>query len=216
MVTVGIDPHKHVHVAVAVGADGRRIGKPLTVKNDGLLIPALLRWVRSITNGMAITWAIEDGRGFARRLADGLLLAGHEVVGVPTRLAAAHRKLHATAGAKSDLIDAIATAHAAIATPGLDRHRIDERVRELRVLVDYRTDLIKRRTELPPVRRTADLRSPVIIRKDVPHARTTPSGVPAPRGRAGASGRQTADPAREGPGDQPLVPAELDGPGRRR
>ena len=146
MVTVGIDPHKHVHVAVAVDADGRRISRPLTVKNDALLITALLKWIRSITDGTPVTWAIEDGRGFARRLADGLLLAGHEVVWVPTRLAAAHRKLHAATGAKSDPVDAAAAAHAAIATPGLDRHRIDERVRELRVLVDYRTDLIKRRT----------------------------------------------------------------------
>jgi transposase len=146
MVTVGIDPHKHVHVAVAVDADGRRIGKPLTVKNDAFLITALLKWIRSVADGMPVTWAIEDGRGFARRLADGLLLAGHEVVWVPTRLTAAHRRLHAATGAKSDLVDAAAAAHAAIATPDLDRHRIDEHVRELRVLVDYRTDLIKRRT----------------------------------------------------------------------
>jgi transposase len=146
MVTVGIDPHKHVHVAVAVDADGRRISRPLTVKNDALLITALLKWIRSITDGTTVTWAIEDGRGFARRLADGLLLAGHEVVWVPTRLVVAHRKLHAATGAKSDPVDAAAAAHAAIATPDLDRHRIDERVRELRVLVDYRTDLIKRRT----------------------------------------------------------------------
>ena len=58
----------------------------------------------------------------------------------------AHRKLHATTGAKSDPVDAAAAAYAAIATPGLDRHRIDERVRELRVLVDHRADLVKRRT----------------------------------------------------------------------
>ncbi|MEV0628204.1 IS110 family transposase [Nonomuraea wenchangensis] len=148
MVTVGIDPHKHVHVAVAVGSDGRRIGKPLTVKNDALLITVLLGWIRTITDGPAVTWAIEDGRGFARRLADGLLLAGHEVVWIPTRLVAAHRKLHAATGAKSDTVDAAAAAHAAIATPELARHRIDEHVRELRVLVDYRTDLIKRRTML--------------------------------------------------------------------
>ncbi|MBB4689590.1 IS110 family RNA-guided transposase [Amycolatopsis jiangsuensis] len=146
MVTVGIDPHKHVHVAVAVEDGGRRIGKPLTVGNDASLITVLLKWIRSITGDTPVTWAIEDGRGFARRLADGLLLAGHEVVWVPTRLTAAHRKLHAATGAKSDQIDAAAVAHAAIATPGLDRHRIDERVRELRVLVDYRSDLIKRRT----------------------------------------------------------------------
>ncbi|MGP3966028.1 IS110 family transposase [Nonomuraea sp. 3N208] len=148
MVTVGIDPHKHVHVAVAVGADGRRIGKPFTVKNDALLIIALLGWARTIVDGAPVVWAIEDGRGFARRLADGLLLAGHEVVWVPTRLTAAHRRLHAATGAKSDPVDAAAAARAAIATPELARHRIDEHVRELRVLVDYRADLIKRRTTL--------------------------------------------------------------------
>ena len=146
MVTVGIDPHKHVHVAVAVDAAGRRIGQPLTVKNDGLVITNLLKWIRSITDDTLITWAIEDGRGFARRLADGLLLAGHEVVWVPSRLTAAHRKLHAATGSKSDPTDAAAAAHAVIATPGLDRHRIDEYVRELRVLVDYRSDVVKRRT----------------------------------------------------------------------
>jgi len=110
------------------------------------VITVLLRWIRSIAGDMPVTWAIEDGRGFARRLADGLLLAGHDVVWVPSRLTAAHRKLHAATGAKSDQIDAAAVAYAAIATPGLDRHRIDEHVRELRVLVDYRTDLVKRRT----------------------------------------------------------------------
>jgi transposase len=145
MVTVGIDPHKHVHVAVAVMDDGRLIGKPLTVRNNALLIVTLLKWVRSITDDAA-TWAIEDGRGFARRLADGLLLAGQEVVWVPSRLAAAHRKLHEATGAKSDPIDAAAVARAVIAKPGQDRHRIDHQVRELRVLVDYRADLVKRRT----------------------------------------------------------------------
>lgn len=146
MVTVGIDPHKHVHIAVAIDADGRHIGKPVTVGNNAGLIATLLGWIGSIIGDTPVTWAIEDGRGFARRLADGLLLAGHEVVWVPTRLAAAHRKLHAATGAKSDQIDAAAAAHAAIANPNLDRHRIDERVRELRVLVDYRSDLVKRRT----------------------------------------------------------------------
>ena len=146
MVTVGIDPHKHVHVAVAVDAAGRQVGKPLTVKNGPHLITGLLTWIRSISDDTPLTWAIEDGHGFARRLADGLLLAGHEVVWVPTRLMVAHRKLHATTGAKSDPVDAAAAAFAAIATPELDRHRIDDRVRELRVLVDHCSDLVKRRT----------------------------------------------------------------------
>ncbi|MEV4451553.1 MULTISPECIES: IS110 family transposase [Streptomyces] len=132
---MGIDPHNHVHLAVAIGADGKRVSRPLTIKNDAALIGVLLKWIRSIADGTPVTWAIEDGRGFARRLADGLLLAGHEVVWVPTRLMAAHRKLHAATGTKSDPVEAVAVAHAAMATPGLDRHRVDEHVRELRVLV---------------------------------------------------------------------------------
>ncbi|WP_051808088.1 IS110 family transposase [Streptomyces sp. NRRL F-2664] len=136
----------HVHVAVAVSADGKRLSRPLTVNNDAALIGVLLKWIRSIADGAPVTWAIEDGRGFARSLADGLLLAGHEAVWVPTRLMAAHRKLHAATGSKSDPVDAAAVAHAAIATPGRDRHRIDERVRELRVLADLRADLVRRRT----------------------------------------------------------------------
>ena len=95
---------------------------------------------------MPVTWAIEDGRGFARRLADGLLLSGQEVVWVAARLAAAHRRLHSATGAKSDPVDAAAAVHAAMAMPALDRHRIDEHVRELRVLVDYREDAVKRGT----------------------------------------------------------------------
>lgn len=146
MVTVGIDPHKHVHVAVAVDAAGRPVGKPLTFKNSPSQLTALLTWIRAVAGGEPVTWAIEDGRGFARRLADGLLLAGQEVVWVPTRLTAAHRRLHAATGSKSDPADATAAAHAAMAMPELDRHRIDERVRELRALVDYRDDLVKRRT----------------------------------------------------------------------
>jgi hypothetical protein len=62
----------------------------------------LLRWIRLSTDDALITWAIDHGRGFARRLADSLLLAGHEVVWVPSRLTAAHRKLHAATGSKSD------------------------------------------------------------------------------------------------------------------
>lgn len=65
---------------------------------------------------------------------------------MPSRLTAAHRQLHAATGSKSDPTDAAAAAHAAIATPDLDRHRIDEHIRELRVLADYRSDVVKRRT----------------------------------------------------------------------
>jgi len=87
MVTVGIDPHKHVHVAVAVDGSGTRIGKQVKVKNDAHQLTAPLTWIQAITDGAPVTWTIEDGRGCARRLADALLLAGHEVVWwVPARV----------------------------------------------------------------------------------------------------------------------------------
>jgi transposase len=110
------------------------------------LITALLTWARLISDGAPVSWAIDDGHGFARRLADGVLLAGQEVVWVPTRLMVAHRKLHAATGSKSDPLDAAAVAYAAIATPSLDRHRIDDHIRELRMIIDYRADLVRRRT----------------------------------------------------------------------
>jgi hypothetical protein len=63
MATVGIDPHKHVHLAVAVDADVRPLTRPLTVKNDAIPIGVLLKWIRTIADGTPVTWAIEDGRG---------------------------------------------------------------------------------------------------------------------------------------------------------
>lgn len=62
-------------VAVAVAADGRRLARALTVKNDATLVSALLTWIRTAAGDAPVTWAIEDGRGFAGDLADGLLPA---------------------------------------------------------------------------------------------------------------------------------------------
>jgi transposase len=135
-------------VAVAVDSTGKQLGKHLVVKNDAHTLLALLTWARKIAGREVTSWAIEDGRSFARRLADELLLAGQEVIWVPTRQMAAQRTLHAPTGAKSDAVDAQAVAHAAMASPTLDRHRIDDRVRELRALVDHRSDLVKRRTSV--------------------------------------------------------------------
>src|SRR5690606_25997142 len=58
--------------------------------------------------------------------------------------------------------------------------------------------------ELPHVFRTLAMKTPMIIRKDVPHARTSPARVPTPRGRARAPRRQTTRPARQRPRRQPI------------
>jgi hypothetical protein len=41
------------------------------------VLPFTAQYARETVPREYVTWAIEDGRGFARRLADGLLLVGH-------------------------------------------------------------------------------------------------------------------------------------------
>lgn len=147
MVTVGIDPHKRVCYAAAVDDAGRRIG-PVHKTSGAAALPGLLEWARALGDGAGLVWAIEDGRGLARPLADALLLAGQRVVWVSARAMAAQRRLHERPGAKSDAIDAAAVARACVAAPDRAGHRIDPRVRTLRLLVDARADLVARRTQV--------------------------------------------------------------------
>lgn len=145
MVTVGVDPHKRIHQAAAVGGDGARVGRPVKVAADAQAMPVLRAWAGEVAGEEPVVWAIEGGPGLGRALADALVLAGQEVVWVPPRAMAAQRRLAGPVGAKSDLIDAVAVARAAMAEPGLARHRIDEPTRQIRLLVDQRSDLVQRR-----------------------------------------------------------------------
>lgn len=119
MVTVGIDPHKNMHQAVALAQDGTRLGRPLQVGADPRAPHTLLAWVRALAGDQPVLWAIEGGPGLGRAIADALLGADQQVVWVPARAMAAQRRLHGPVGAKSDVIDALAVARAALADPGL-------------------------------------------------------------------------------------------------
>lgn len=150
MVTVGIDPHKQTHTAVIIDDDGRRLGKAVTVPDDPSAVTKLLGWAGKHAAGQDVSWAIEDGRGLARRLASALVAAGQSVVWVPVRLMVAERR-HTGPRGKSDPLDALAVAKAA-ANPDntryLSRHRTDEPGTELAPLVDHRDGLIAERTRL--------------------------------------------------------------------
>jgi transposase len=69
------------------------------------------------------------------------------VVRVPPKMMAGVRRSARTRG-KSDPIDALAVARAALREPGLPMARLDGPARELRLLVDYREGLIRERTGL--------------------------------------------------------------------
>jgi transposase len=150
MVTVGIDPHKKTHTAVIIDDAGRRLGRALTVADEPSAVAKLRAWVAKSAPGEPARFAIEDGRGLARRLATALVVAGYEVLWVPVRLVIAERQLTGPRG-KSDPIDALAAAKAALNPDNaryLSAHSLDEAGAEVAPLVDYRADLVAQRTRL--------------------------------------------------------------------
>ena len=76
-----------------------------------------------------------------------LLAAGEQIVRVPPKLMANTRDGARTFG-KSDPIDALAVARAALREPHLPVARLDGTDRELRLLVDHREDLVAERTRM--------------------------------------------------------------------
>jgi transposase len=88
---------------------------------------------------------VKDGRHLSRRLEADLLAAGEELVRVPPKMMAHARDAARTYG-KSDPIDALAVARAALREPGLPVARLGGPSRELQLLVDHREDLVRQRT----------------------------------------------------------------------
>jgi transposase len=143
MITLGIDAHKRTHTVVAVDVVGRQLGSKTTratTSDDHL---ELVRWADRF--GPERQWAVEDCRHLSRRLESDMLAAGERIVRVPPKLMAQARDSARTYG-KSDPIDALAVARAALRYPDLPVAQLDGPARELRLLVDHREDLVAERT----------------------------------------------------------------------
>lgn len=141
MVVLGTDAHKRSHTVVAVDEVGAEIGT-LTVAATGEGHLRLVKWVAQFSERR---WAIEDCRALSRRLEADLLRTGERVVRVPPKLMAGARRSARTRG-KSDPIDALAVARAALREPDLPVAQLDGPAREIRLLIDYRESLVKDRT----------------------------------------------------------------------
>jgi len=143
MIVIGLDVHKHSVTAVAVDEAGRPLGETqIPVGSD-----ELLAWA-AVFDSQRL-WAVEDCRQLTSWLERQLLAVCEELVRVPPKLTVPERRAGRTRG-KSDPIDALAIARAALREPDLSRPRPDERVyRELKLLVDHRDDLVdlRRRTQ---------------------------------------------------------------------
>lgn len=143
MVMLGIDAHKRTHTVVAVDELGRQLGMCTTTATTTEDHLELLRWAARF--GPERVWAVEDCRHLSRRLERDLLGAGERIVRVPPKLMAHARDAARTYG-KSDPIDALAVARAALRHPDLPGAQLDGPARELRLLVDHREDLVNERT----------------------------------------------------------------------
>ena len=106
-VIVGVDTHKHVHVAVAIDSWGIRLRDQAFVADSGGY-QALITWAE--THGRIEAFGIEGTGSYGAGLARAVRRAGHRVVEVNR----GDRRTRRTAG-KSDTIDAEVAARSVLA-----------------------------------------------------------------------------------------------------
>jgi transposase len=147
VVMVGIDVHKDTHCAVAVDPVGRQLGAARTFRTTDAGNLQLLRWAQRSYggDGEQVVFAVEDCRHLTTRLERSLLAAGARVLRVPPKLMAGARQSARTRG-KSDPIDALAIARAALREPNLPVAEHTHVSREIKLLVDHRENLVAERT----------------------------------------------------------------------
>ena len=118
MIVIGVDVHKQSVTAVAVDEAGRMLGE-VTVRVGS---DELVGWAADLSAEEPL-WALEDCRRLTRWLERQLLVAGQSLVRVPPKLMAPERRAGRGRG-KSDPIDALAVARAALREPGWDGHAL--------------------------------------------------------------------------------------------
>jgi transposase len=147
MIVIGADPHKRNHTLVALdGQTGAMRGQVEIAASDDGSIDAL-RFAAGIDDERV--WAIEDCRHVSARLEGALIAAGEQVIRVPAEVTGATRKTVRVIG-KSDPIDARAVA-LAVVRDGIESFPVaftDPQAMEIRVLVDYRDQIIRERVRM--------------------------------------------------------------------
>ena len=178
MIVIGVDTHKRSHTIVALDAATGAARRQLTISatHEGTL--DALRFAAELDDDRV--WAVEDCRHVSGRLERSLVAHGDCVVRVAPGLTETSRRAVRTPG-KSDPIDATAIARAAL-REGIDTLPVaflDEQAHEIRVLTDYRDQLINER-----VRLVNRLRWHLVQIAPELEAQVRPAGLIGPRIRA--------------------------------
>jgi transposase len=147
MIVIGVDTHKRSHTLVALDAATGATRGQLTIpaSDEGTL--DALRFAGALDDERV--WAVEDCRHVSGRLERGLLASGDRVVRVAPGLTESSRRAVREPG-KSDPIDATAIARAAL-REGIDTlpvAHLDEQALDIRILTDYRDQIIAERVRL--------------------------------------------------------------------
>jgi transposase len=143
--TIGIDPHKATHTAVAIDDDETVLGE-FTIRADKDQTTKLIDWAASV-DGDGRLWAVEAATGLGHLLSQQLVARGETVVDVPPVLASRIRVLSSGTSHKNDENDARSVAIAALRRDGLaEVHREDEAA-ILRMLAKRHRELTSLRTQ---------------------------------------------------------------------
>jgi transposase len=139
VIVVGVDPHKKSHTAVAVAQKTGELIEELTVAARTRGHQELLLWARGL--GDRPLFALEDCRHVSGALERYLIGHGERVVRVAPKLMGQSRRGQRGYG-KSDAIDALAVARAALSEPRLPEARLAGAELEVKLLLAHREDLV--------------------------------------------------------------------------
>jgi len=147
MIVIGSDPHKRSYTFSAVMAATGELRGGETFPATGAGHARLLGWARCLDDERV--WAIEDCRHVSGKLERFLLARGERVVRVAPKLMAGRRRGSRQRG-KSDPIDSLAVARAALeeGIHTLPVARLEGPAREIKLLLDYREDIVAERTRI--------------------------------------------------------------------
>ena len=142
-VVIGVDPHK-LSATIEVVDDRERKRGSGRFTTDRAGYAAMLRYAKAWPER---AWAVEGANGVGRPLAQRLLQSGEHVFDVPAKLAARVRLFDTGHNRKTDAHDAHSIAMVAVRTRGLRVLELDGDLEALRMLVDRREALSRRRVQ---------------------------------------------------------------------
>jgi len=144
--TIGIDPHKATHTAVAIDEAEMVVGE-ITVPADRRQLGRLIDWAGKVNGDRSRVWAVEAAGGLGYLLSQQLVAHGEHVIDVPAVLASRVRVLSSGKSDKNDPNDARSVAIAALRQPGLAVVRREDHVQVLRMLAKRHLELTSLRTQ---------------------------------------------------------------------